>query len=136
MNPDASPFRPGQTVPIEFFVGRAAELERLHAMVRASLQGRFKIGFITGTGERGIGKSSAAAIVRMLAERENRVAGCHALLGGVSSVEGFVRRTFESLLNDSLERPWHHRLMQMFGDRVRRAGLFGLSLESLTGTEV
>ena len=127
MNPDASPFRPGQIAPVKFFVGRAEELERLHAMVRASLRGRFKIGFVTG--ERGIGKSSAATIVRLRAEREDEVAACHALLGGVTSIKGFVRRTFESLLNDSIERPWHQRMIGMFGDRVRRVGLFGLTLE-------
>ncbi len=127
VNPDASPFTPGRIAPVKSFVGRAEELERLHAMVRASLLGRFKIGFVTG--ERGIGKSSAAAIVRMLSEREDRVAACHALLGGVTSIEGFVRRTFESLLNDSIDRPWHQRMMRMFGDRVRRVGLFGLTLE-------
>ena len=45
MNPESSPFRPGQPVPIEFFVGRLPEIERLRGMVNASTQGRFKIGF-------------------------------------------------------------------------------------------
>ena len=47
MNPEASPFRPGQPVPIEFFVGRIEEIERLRGMAKAAAQGRFKIGFIS-----------------------------------------------------------------------------------------
>ena len=75
MSPESSPFRPGQPVPIEFFVGRVNEIERLHGMVKASTRGRFKIGFVSG--ERGIGKSSLASFVRFLSERENNVAACN-----------------------------------------------------------
>ena len=38
MNPESSPFRPGRPIPIEFFVGRRQEVERLHGMVKASVQ--------------------------------------------------------------------------------------------------
>ena len=48
MTPESSPFSPGQPVPVEFFVGRSAEIERLSGMVRGSAQGRFKIGFVSG----------------------------------------------------------------------------------------
>ena len=39
MKPELSPFKPGQTVPLEFFVGRIAEIERLQSMVKASTRG-------------------------------------------------------------------------------------------------
>ena len=49
MNFESSPFRPGQPVPLEFFVGRIKEIERLHSMVKASIhQQRLTIGFTTG----------------------------------------------------------------------------------------
>ena len=127
MSPESSPFRPGQTVPLEFFVGRREELERLHGMVRASAQGRFKIGFVTG--ERGIGKSSAASFLRRLSEREDDVAASHAYLGGVGTLPGMLKATFERVLKDSVDRPWHDRMRGFFGDRVRRVGLFGVTLE-------
>lgn len=66
MTPESSPFRPGQPIPIEFFVGRSVEIEGLSSMVRGGAQGRFGIGFVSG--ERGIGKSSLAAFVRHLVE--------------------------------------------------------------------
>lgn len=127
MSPESSPFRPGQTVPLEFFVGRREELGYLHGMVRASLQGRFKIGFVTG--ERGIGKSSAASFLRRLSEREDEVAASHAYLGGVDTLPGLLKATFERVLKDSVDRPWHDRVRALFGDRVRRVGLFGVTLE-------
>ena len=127
MSPESSPFRPGQPVPIEFFVGRVNEIERLHGMVKASTRGRFKIGFVSG--ERGIGKSSLASFVRFLSEQENNVAACHVFLGGVRDLKEMLRRTFERLLKDSVDRPWHEKVKEFFGDRVRRVGLFGVTLE-------
>lgn len=127
MTPESSPFRPGQPVPIEFFVGRSSEIQRLRGMVRASIQGRFKIGFVSG--ERGIGKSSLAAFVRYLVEQDDDVAGCHVFLGGVQDLREMLRRTYDRILKESIDKPWHQRLIHLFGDRVSKAGLFGVTLE-------
>lgn len=127
MNPETSPFRPGQPVPIEFFIGRVDEITRLHGMVKASTQGRFKIGFISG--ERGIGKSSLASFVRHLSEQESKVAGCHVFLGGVHGLQEMLRRTFNRLLRESMEKSWHGQIREFFGNHIRRVGMFGISLE-------
>ena len=127
MTPESSPFRPGQPAPLEFFVGRNAEIERLRGMVRGSARGRFGIGFASG--ERGIGKSSLAAFVRHLAERDNDAVGCHVLLGGVQDLGEMLRRTLDRLLKQSIDRPWHRQLVEFFGNRVRKAGLLGVTLE-------
>lgn len=127
MTPESSPFTPGQPVPSEFFVGRVSEIERLRALVRASRSGRFQVALVTG--ERGIGKSSVVSFVRHLAEREEAVAGAHVFLGGVSSLSEMVRRTFDRLLKESLEKPWHHKLREQFGQYVRQVGLFNITVE-------
>ena len=127
MQPELSPFKPGQTVPLEFFVGRIAEIECLQSMVKASTQGQFKIGFISG--ERGIGKSSLASFVRHLSDRNCNTAGCHVYLGGVGELNEMVRKTFDRILNESIDKSWHQEAMGFFGDRVRKVGLFGFSLE-------
>ena len=127
MTPESSPFRPGQPVPAELFVGRQEAIERLRGLVRAADRGVFKTGFIAG--ERGIGKSSLASFVRHLCEREGRVTGCHVYLGGVRDVPQMARRTFDRLLKDSIDRPWHRQVLEFFGDRVRKVGLFGVSVE-------
>ena len=127
MNPESSPFRPGQPIPIEFFVGRREEVEHLHGMVKASVRGNFKIGFVSG--ERGIGKSSLAHFVRVLAEHESKTVGCHVFLGGVHELEEMLRRTFDRLLKDSMDKPWHESIKNFFGNRIRKVGLFGVTLE-------
>lgn len=127
MTPESSPFSPGQPVPVEFFIGRKAEIERLRGMVRGSARGRFSIGFVSG--ERGIGKSSLAAFVRRLVEAENDAVGCHVFLGGVQDLGEMLRQTFERLLKESIDRPWSQKVLGFFGDRVSKAGLFGVTLE-------
>ena len=127
MNPETSPFRPGRPVPIEFFVGRSAEIERLRSMVRRSAQGTVSVGFVTG--ERGIGKSSLAAFVRHLVEQDSYAVGCHVYLGGVDEVPEMLRQTFHRLLNESVDKPWHKQLLSFLGNRVQRAGLFGITLD-------
>ena len=127
MKPELSPFKPGQTVPFEFFVGRIAEIERLQSMVKASTQGQFKIGFISG--ERGIGKSSLASFGRHLSDASCNTAGCHIYLGGVRELNEMVRTTYDRILNESIDKSWHQQAMAFFGDRVRKVGLFGFSLE-------
>ena len=40
-----------------------------------------------------------------------------------------LRQTFNSLLKQSVSRSWHQHTLDFFGDRVRKVGLFGVSLE-------
>ena len=114
-------------MPSEFFVGRIREVERLRSMVKAGTQGKFRIGFVSG--ERGIGKSSLASFVRHLSEHESQVAGCHVFLGGVEDLKEMLRRTFDRLLKESMDKPWHEQIKNFFGNHVRQVGLFGVTLE-------
>ncbi|MEW6130467.1 MAG: AAA family ATPase [Acidobacteriota bacterium] len=127
MQPEASPFTPGQPVPPEFFVGRVTEIERLRNMVRASIRGRFKVGFVTG--ERGIGKSSLVAFVRRLGELEDAIVGTHVFLGGATDLKDLARRTFDRILKESIDKAWYEKIKTLFGDHVRKVGLFGASIE-------
>ena len=124
---ESSPFAPGSSVPVELFVGRRGEIERVRGLVRAAQDGRARVGFVSG--ERGIGKSSLASFVRWLAERHDGVVGCHVYLGGVQDLNGMLHRVFDRLLKDSIERPWHRQVRDSLGERVRRVGLFGATLE-------
>ena len=109
------------------FVGRLDAIERLRGLVRSADRGVFKIGFITG--ERGIGKSSLASFVRRLCEQDSGVTGCHVYLGGAHDLHEMARHVFDRLLKDSIDRPWRRQVLEFFGDRVRKIGLFGVSVE-------
>ena len=127
MSPESSPFTPGQPVPIEFFVGRVQEIERLRSLVQAAARGKFKIGFVTG--ERGIGKTSLVSFVRHLSEKDDRVAGAHVFLGGAKDVPDMIRRTLDRLLKENVEKPWYGKLKDFFGKRIEEVGLFGISVQ-------
>ncbi len=130
---DYSPFTPGQPVPVDFFVGRSAEVARLRDAVREAATGKLRTVFLTG--ERGIGKSSLASFVKFLAEQEEGALAAHVLLGGVSSLEEVVRTVFDRLLKDSLGKAWQERVKNFFGKHVREVGLFGVTVEFSASAE-
>jgi hypothetical protein len=129
----SSPFTPGIPVPVEFFVGRIKEVERLKTKFTSTERGRLEVGFLTG--ERGIGKSSLASFVRFLSEREHQMIGLHTFLGGVISLEEMVRRVFDRLLKESVETSWHEKMKDFFGSKIRQVGLFGISVEFEASTQ-
>lgn len=134
MPKDYSPFTPGQPVPPEFFVGRTPQVHRVTELVRTAVRGRqLRVGFLTG--ERGIGKSSLAALTRVLAHQKHSALGLHVFLGGVSSLEEMTRRVFDRLLKESQQYDWFAQVRSFFGDHVREVGLFGVSLEFRASSE-
>lgn len=124
---DYSPFTPGQLVPVEFFVGRSKEIDHIISAVRASTAGRLQVLFLTG--ERGIGKSSLARLVRIIADRKYGVLGLHSFLGGVTSLDETVRRVFDRLLKESVGKGWWAKIKEFFGDHIRQVDLFGVTVE-------
>ena len=114
-------------MPVEFFVGRVAEVDRLNSAVAEAAAQRLRVAFLTG--ERGIGKSSLARFVRYLAERDHQALGLHTFLGGVTSLEEMVRRVFDRLLKESVGRSWQGKVEEFFGNHIRKVGLFGVDLE-------
>jgi len=127
MPKDYSPFTPGQPVPVEFFVGRLAEIKKLIDLIKVATAGRLQVTFLTG--ERGIGKSSLAAFVRFVTVRDYSVLGLHTFLGGVTSLEEMARRVFDRLLKESLDKSWEQKVKQFFGNHIKQVGLFGVSVE-------
>lgn len=119
-----SPFTPGVPVPTEFFVGRAAEVQKLREHIRRAAGGRLQVIFLTG--ERGIGKSSLAYLIRKEAERDTAALGIHVFLGGVATLEEMARRVFDRLVRESIGEPWHKRITEFLGPRVKQVGLPGI----------
>lgn len=128
MNPEFSPFKPEQPAPIELFTGRRSELERLNGMVKAAALGNLKVGFISG--ERGIGKTSLVSLVRRAAEHNHNAMGAYVSLGEVQTLNGMLRQTFNTLLDD-VDKPWHKQILEFFKNHIKKAevGLPGLPVK-------
>jgi len=125
-----SPFTPGKPVPIEYFVARREEIQRLERAIRQASSGRNENVFITG--ERGIGKSSLAGFIRHLAEKEYNFIGAHCFLGGVTDLEGMMRVVFQRLLQQISDRSIFDRLKKAFGRYIKGLTLFGLGVDFTT----
>ncbi len=128
MAKEYSPFTPGAPVPLEFFVGRAEEIQRFITSIKKSVKLK-TIERLFIMGERGIGKSSICKFALTLAERDLQVLGLHVFLGGVDTLEEMVRRIFERLLRESMDKPWHTKIRAFLGNHIRQLDIFGLTVE-------
>jgi hypothetical protein len=50
-------------------------------------------------------------------------------LGGVDTLEEMVRRIFERLLRESIDKPWYERTKQYLGNHIRQLDIFGVTVE-------
>ncbi|MCC7389191.1 MAG: AAA family ATPase [Phycisphaerales bacterium] len=125
---DYSPFTPGHPLPPSLFAGRQREVEALLGDCRrAQHSGRVERSYIEG--ERGIGKSSLASLVREVADRDLRMLTVHVHLGGAKTLDEMARRVFKGLAESSQNRPWYAKLAGALGKHLRSVGLFGTRVE-------
>ena len=124
---EVSPFTPGSPVPVELFAGRAQQIQEVDNYLKQATSGRQENVFLTG--DRGIGKSSFASIVRQLAGVNHEMVGIHVFLGGVTTLEELARRVLEELVREGWDQPWYARISNLLGDRVKRVGALGITIE-------
>lgn len=122
-----SPFTPGRPVPIEYFVARSKEVQRLERAIKQTVSGRNENVFITG--QRGIGKSSLAGFVRYLAEKEYSFIGAHCFLGGVRTLEEMVRAILQRLFRECADKSIFDKLKSIFEKYISEVKLFGVGVE-------
>jgi AAA+ ATPase superfamily predicted ATPase len=125
-NKENSPFTPGNPVPIELFVGRSEQINEVTRYIKQASAGKQENVFLTG--ERGIGKSSFASVLRHFAASEQNALGIHVFLGRVSSLDDMVRHVFEQVLKVTKEQKWFEKIRQFFGENIQQVGLLGISL--------
>ncbi len=128
MAKEYSPFTPGIPVPIEFFVGRSQEIGAIVSSVKKSVKLN-TIERLFVKGDRGIGKSSICNYALNVVEKDLAVLGLHVYMGGVNTCEEMIRRIFERLLRESVNKPWYSKVKNFLGNHVRQLDLFGISVE-------
>ena len=126
MQKDISPFTPGSPVGVDLFAGRTQQIEEVSRYVRQASAGRQQSVFLIG--DRGIGKSSFASVIRELATKKYGMLGVHIHLGGVNGVEELVRRVLQELVGEVQDKPWYNRIVEQYGPYIQQVGLFGLKI--------
>lgn len=98
-----SPFYPGQPVPVELFVGRREEIERISRAASQVATGKPQAVFIQG--DYGIGKTSLAKYIRLLFEEKYNLLGFHVMLGGGDTLEELAISTVQTLIQSPATKP-------------------------------
>jgi len=123
-NIENSPFTPGTPVPVDMFVGRSEQIEKILSYVNRAKRGNQENIFLVG--ERGIGKSSLASFLRYRISDD--ILGVHIFLGRVSSLDEMVRRIFDGVLKESRNRSWFDNIRDLFGNYIQEVSIFGVSV--------
>jgi len=128
MEKGKSPFYPGQPVPVELFVGRQEEIDRLITRgVKQVAQGKPVAVFIVG--EYGIGKSSIAGFVQWVAQRDHGLHSVYANLGGAQTLEDVARAILEATIRSGTFDPSRSdRIRNWLAKYIGKQGLFGITL--------
>jgi len=116
-----SPFSPGKPVPVEFFVGRGNEIERIRRSLNQVTHGKNENLFILG--DRGLGKSSLANYCLELAVREYNLLPVYCSLGGITTLNGFTKKVLESLVKSSHDKDIIDGFKSFFKKYIKETGL-------------
>jgi len=122
-----SPFFPGQPVPVDLFIGRKKEIERITRSLNQIGYGRQKALFLIG--EYGIGKSSLAVFVKKNAEINNRLLGIYVLLGRIKDLNGLATKTVEVVIREGIYQPTlSEKIRDFLSKYIGKQDLFGITI--------
>jgi hypothetical protein len=125
-----SPFYPGQPVPVELFVGRAAQIDRIMTRGVGQVEAGKPISVFV-QGEYGIGKSSVAGFVQSLAEREHGLHGLYVALGGAESLDDVGAKILEATVRSGAMDPSRAEVVRNWlAKYIGEQKLFGLTLHA------
>jgi hypothetical protein len=123
-----SPFYPGQPVPVELFVGRAAQIQRVLERGAAQVAAGKPMAFYI-QGEYGIGKSSIARCLQGIAERQHGLHAIYATLGAAETLEEVGAAVLEATLQSGAFNPNRsEKLRTLLAKYIGEQSLFGLTL--------
>jgi len=127
INKGRSPFYPGQPVPVEFFIGRINQIERISRSLNQVGMGKPQAIFLTG--EYGIGKSSLAGFMSYYAEKNCNILGIHVFLGDANTLDDVATKTVEAVIKSPACEPTTTENIRNFLSRyIGKQEIFGISI--------
>lgn len=125
-----SPFYPGQPVPVELFVGRAAQIDKImNRGVRQVAEGKPVCMYIQG--EYGIGKSSIAGFTQLLADKNCGLHGIYTTLGGAKDIIDVAKSVLEATLRSGAYDPKKSEHMRNWlAKYIGKQQLFGFTVNA------
>ncbi len=123
-----SPFYPGLPVPVDLFVGRKTEIQRISRAASQVATGKPQAVFIMG--EYGIGKTSLAKYSSVLAEEKYKLLSYHVMLGGKDSLDEMTASVVQTIIQSKISKPTVAEKIQDFlSTYIGEQSLFGISIK-------
>jgi hypothetical protein len=125
-----SPFYPGQPVPVDLFVGRAGQIERILKRGAGQVaEGKPVAVYIQG--EYGIGKSSVAGFVQWIAERDFGLHAIYTPLGGARNLSEAASAILEATIRSGVFDPRRsEKVRNWLAKYIGRQELFGFTINA------
>ena len=129
-----SPFYPDQPVPIELFVGRESELNRVIERGMGQVKQGKSVSFFV-RGDYGIGKSSLARFLTWEANTQHGLFPIYAQLAGCKSLDDVAVAILQAVIDARIYNPmrWKERLGEFLGKFIGEVEIlgFGYNFEKL-----
>lgn len=123
-----SPFYPGQPVPVELFVGRHKEIEKMIMQGVVQVTKGKPVSFFV-QGEYGIGKSSIASYVKWYAEKNYNLYGIYVSLGGCKTLDDLAKAVLESTVQSGVfDSRRSEKFKNFLAKYIRKQDVFGFSI--------
>ncbi|MEK6544812.1 MAG: BREX system ATP-binding domain-containing protein [Elusimicrobiota bacterium] len=125
-----SPFYPGQPVPIELFVGRQEQIDKIVSRgVKQVAEGKSMAMFVQG--DYGIGKSSIARYTQFLAEQKYGLLGIYASLGGTTSLDEMGSAILEATVRSGALNPKNsEQIRNLLAKYIGEQSIFGFTIHA------
>jgi hypothetical protein len=125
-----SPFYPGQPVPVELFVGRASQIERILTRGVGQVAAGKPISIYV-QGEYGIGKSSLARFIQWIAEKEHALHGISVTVGGARNLDDLAAAILEATIRSgALDPKISEKFKNWLGKYIDGVTLFGFKVNT------
>ena len=129
-----SPFYPDKPVPVELFVGRESELNRVVERGMGQVKQGKSVSFFV-RGDYGIGKSSLARFLAWKAETQHGLFPVYAQLAGCKSLNDIAVAVLQAVIDTELYNPklWKEHLGEFLGNFIGEVEIpgFGYNFEKL-----
>jgi hypothetical protein len=125
-----SPFYPGQPVPVELFVGRKSQIDRILTRGVGQVAAGKPISIYV-QGEYGIGKSSLARYIQWIAEKEHSLHGIYVTAGGARNLDDLAAIILEATIHSgSLDQTKSEKFKSWLGKYIAEVTLFGFKINT------
>lgn len=122
-----SPFRPGNHVNPEDFVGHEKLITDMIKRAGPILDGEITNYYLVGN--RGMGKTSVSYYFSNILEKKYNILPIYISNKGISDLDTLIVQIVETILNKISDKKWSNKITSFFGENIESVGFMNLSFK-------